>query len=165
MDRNRVLLIVLLVVAFLGCNLITCCSGLLVGSVFGSARVRRLTGGFAMPDTDDWRPRQLAPTPTPQPQAVGIAALVTSVTEGGPADEAGLQPGDMILAIDGKRLTRNSDPRTLLSGLKPGDQITLTVRRGSRTQQVQLTLGQRPDGDAPYVGIEYRLMPLPQRQD
>jgi S1-C subfamily serine protease len=74
------------------------------------------------------------------PAGTGIVA----VTSGGPADHAGLRPGDIIEAADG---TPTPDTQALagtLAAAHPGDQITLSVTRGDQQTDVKLTLGQLP---------------------
>jgi S1-C subfamily serine protease len=69
---------------------------------------------------------------------------IVSVTSGGPADRAGLRPGDIIKAADG---TPTPDTQALagtLAAAHPGDQLTLTVGRGAQELTVKLTLGELP---------------------
>lgn len=66
-----------------------------------------------------------------------------SVTPGGPADKAGLRPGDTITKLDNTVI--DSGP-TLISEIwqhKPGDHVTLTYLRGGKEHTAQVTLGQR----------------------
>ncbi|MCK7623274.1 trypsin-like peptidase domain-containing protein [Streptomyces sp. RS10V-4] len=66
-----------------------------------------------------------------------------AVTPGGPADKAGLKPGDTITKLDDTVI--DSGP-TLISEIwqhKPGDQVTLTFKRGGKEHTAQVTLGQR----------------------
>ncbi len=72
-------------------------------------------------------------------------AFVSQVIEGGPAAEAGLQPGDMIIAIDGRTI-KNFDEMLsyLFSHTGPGDVVHLTVLRGGEEIQFDVTLGARP---------------------
>ncbi len=71
-------------------------------------------------------------------------ALVGDVTGGGPGAKAGLKPGDVITAIDGKPITSTAQFIQTVDNFPPGTAITLTVKRGSRSQQIKLTLGTRP---------------------
>jgi len=79
--------------------------------------------------------------PDGQPAGAGIAA----VTPGGPAARAGLQPGDVITAVNG---TATPDTQTLaavLAGLQPGEQATVSVTKADgSTASVHVTLGQLP---------------------
>ncbi|TJZ50280.1 PDZ domain-containing protein [Streptomyces piniterrae] len=66
-----------------------------------------------------------------------------AVTPGGPADKAGLQPGDTITKLDNTVI--DSGP-TLISEIwqhKPGDRVTLTYKRAGKEHTAQVTLGQR----------------------
>lgn len=85
-------------------------------------------------------------------------AYITSVTPGGPADQAGLrggsQPtsfpgltkgGDLIIAIDGRPVTSFGEMLSyLINNKAPGDQVTLTILRDNKEKEVTLTLGKRP---------------------
>ena len=87
-------------------------------------------------------------------------ALIAEVTEGGPADEAGLQPsdqkirfqgqeidagGDVIVAVNGEQLAGESDLPRLISRLDPGTDVTLEIIRDGEHQDVEVTLGTRDD--------------------
>jgi serine protease Do len=68
------------------------------------------------------------------------------VEPGGPAAQAGLQAGDIITAIDGRRIDATNSLDDLLSQYGPGDQLSLTILRDGQTSEVSLTLGTRPAG-------------------
>lgn len=75
----------------------------------------------------------------------GPGALVEAVTPGSAADSAGLQPGDVITAVDGRSV---ADSRTLIIAIRanaPGDTIVLTVRRGLDQFTTEVTLEARSD--------------------
>ncbi|MGW3029770.1 S1C family serine protease [Streptomyces sp. NPDC001178] len=77
-------------------------------------------------------------------QGAGGSAAVES---GGPADKAGLKPGDVITKLDDHVI--DSGP-TLIGEIwthKPGDQVTITYERDGKSHTVQLTLGAR-QGDS-----------------
>lgn len=97
----------------------------------------------------------------------GPGALITSVAEGSPAAEAGLQVGDRILAVDGQTVDATNTLAALLSAHKPGDTVTLRVARpGEGERDVTVTLGDK-DGQA-YLGVSYvpfgwpKFIPLPE---
>jgi serine protease DegQ len=86
---------------------------------------------------------------TPQiAQQFGLKAdsgvLVVDVPANTPAGKAGLQPGDVIAAIDGKQVTTVEELLSALRQHKPGDQITLHIVRGGAQQDVKVTLGDFP---------------------
>jgi S1-C subfamily serine protease len=74
-------------------------------------------------------------------QTEGI--VVANVVAGSPADKAGLQPRDVITAVDNTPLKSDSALAQLISTHKPGDQITLTVLRGNQQMTVKVTLGEQ----------------------
>ncbi|WP_308288807.1 S1C family serine protease [Streptomyces humicola] len=63
------------------------------------------------------------------------------VTPGGPGDKAGLSPGDVIKAVDGRRVHSGRELIARTRSHRPGDHMTLTVRGGSGTRTVDLVLG------------------------
>ncbi len=71
-------------------------------------------------------------------------ATVGSVQPGSPAENAGLQQGDVIRTIDGKAVTSSEDVVSAISGRSPGDKITLGIERGGQTRSVTVTLEQQP---------------------
>ena len=71
-------------------------------------------------------------------------ALVTGVDPDGPAAEAGLRRGDVVVAFRGRPIASDSDLRTQLSRLKPGDRAALEIVRDGRRQEVTLTLSEPP---------------------
>jgi putative serine protease PepD len=61
----------------------------------------------------------------------------------GPADRAGLRPGDVIVEIDGKPVAGSQELIVAIRSKTPGDRISLTVRRDGtrREERVDVTLG------------------------
>jgi serine protease Do len=58
-------------------------------------------------------------------------ALVSAVEKGSPADNAGIEPGDVIVKMDGKPIVDSSDLPALVADSKPGSTAKLEiVRRG-----------------------------------
>ncbi|HXF01901.1 MAG TPA: trypsin-like peptidase domain-containing protein [Arthrobacter sp.] len=76
--------------------------------------------------------------------AGGVVAL--NVTNGGPADKAGIQPGDVLVSVDGEALETSEDLLAVLRKHDPGDVVTVETRRGSDTSTVKVTLSDRPTG-------------------
>ena len=62
------------------------------------------------------------------------------VTPGGPADDAGLRPGDTILAFEGRPVTESDELVVAIRAQEPGDEVTLTVRRDDEVFDVDVTL-------------------------
>lgn len=69
------------------------------------------------------------------PRNKGRGAFVRQVFEGTPADKAGVQPGDVVMALNGKPVENAVDLRRALALLKPGSSITLQInRRGKQLE-------------------------------
>jgi serine protease Do len=61
-----------------------------------------------------------------------------------PAEKAGLKIGDVIVAIDGKKITKRSELSSYLKKKKPGDEVTIEVEREKKPLSVKVKLGKRP---------------------
>ena len=70
-------------------------------------------------------------------------AAVVSVTEGGPAEKAGLQANDIITAVDGKEISGKSDLSSIIADCAAGDKLTLSVYRQGQTLTVTVTVGEQ----------------------
>lgn len=71
-----------------------------------------------------------------------------SVISGSPADLAGLQEKDIITALDGAKIDQTHSLTSLLDTHQPGDKVTLTIRRGDNSQQIDVTLGTVPSSNS-----------------
>ena len=67
---------------------------------------------------------------------------VTAVAKGSPADQAGLQPGDIILAIDGIRLESASKTLDMIAETTPGTELELDVSRGGNSITIKATVAE-----------------------
>jgi 2-alkenal reductase len=76
--------------------------------------------------------------------SVDTGVLVTEVSAGGPAEAAGIQPGDVILSIGGQSIDEQHAFSEVLFTHKPGDTVDVVVQRGTQQTTVQVTLGTRP---------------------
>ncbi len=70
----------------------------------------------------------------------GPGAKVKDVTAGGPSEKAGLKAGDVIIKVDGRTVADSTEMVVAIRANKPGDTITLTVKNGTGTRDVQVTL-------------------------
>jgi putative serine protease PepD len=77
--------------------------------------------------------------------ANGEGAEIAQATPNGPAADAGLQAGDVVVKVDGQDVTGANDVASAIEDNKPGDKVEVTVRRGGSEQTIDVTLGQRPD--------------------
>ena len=70
-------------------------------------------------------------------------AAVVSVTEGGPAEKAGLQANDIITAADGKEISGKSGLSSIIADCAAGNKLTLSVYRQGQTLTVTVTVGEQ----------------------
>lgn len=73
-------------------------------------------------------------------------AVIADVTADGPGAKAGLKQGDVITAIDGKKVDGSDDLTMDVISHEPGSTVTLDVVRNGQPTTVKVTLGQRPGG-------------------
>lgn len=76
---------------------------------------------------------------------VETGALVYQVFPGTPAEQAGLERGDVIVEADGTGIDNDSDLFSLLRRRDPGDEIGFTLIREGEEQTIEVTLGARPE--------------------
>jgi putative serine protease PepD len=78
---------------------------------------------------------------TPSDTANGVR--IASVKSGSAADDAGLKEGDVITAVGSTNVTSSAQIRAIIAGHRPGDELTLTIRRDGSSKTVHATLGAR----------------------
>lgn len=69
-----------------------------------------------------------------------VGLYVSSVTEMGPADRAGIQRGDVITAVNGKKVETANELNEIKNNSKVGDVLTFTVQRDGQKTDVAVTL-------------------------
>jgi serine protease DegQ len=74
----------------------------------------------------------------------GRGVVIANVMRGGPADEAGVRRGDVLLEIDGKPVDDTSALLNRVATLRPGSQAALTIARNRAEQTLTVTVGRRP---------------------
>lgn len=80
------------------------------------------------------------------PQGVIVAGVVS----GGPADRAGLEPGDILLSIDGQAVLDARTTMSNIASIPPGTSLPLTIVRSGERMDITLDVGERPIiNDAP----------------
>jgi len=87
-------------------------------------------------------------------------SLLSEVVPGGPAEQAGLKGGseevrfqaakwvaggDVILKVDGQKIVEENDLARVVAEHRPGEKVKLTILHDNKQEQVELTLGKRPD--------------------
>lgn len=101
-----------------------------------SGSVRRGLLGVTIQGVDQSTAKALG-LPSPQ------GALVASVTPGGPAENAGLKPGDVIIEFEGENVEDAGDLTRMVGARQPGEAIELTLFRQGKAQEIKVTLDER----------------------
>jgi serine protease Do len=72
-------------------------------------------------------------------------ALVTAVTPNSPAQKAGVQPGDVIVAFNGKPIATSAELTLAVADVRPGDSAQLKVWRKGKEQSLTVVVGATPE--------------------
>ena len=70
--------------------------------------------------------------------------IIAGVLRGGPADKAGMKPGDILLSVADKPVSDTVSMMNLVAQLTPGEKVRVTVLRKSREAAIEITIGRRP---------------------
>ena len=169
------------IIAVLIAGLVAMCAcmfGLAVGVGIGQARARA-----QIDNVREFMPEQIMPV-LPEmpvfpedPQNPGMpelpeldqmmemmnGAMVGEVVAGGPAEQAGIEPGDLIIAVDGDEITPDTTLPDMIRAYAPGDEVTLTVvslSQGNMSEEdVVIVLGANPDDESiGFLGV--RVVPF-----
>lgn len=101
-----------------------------------------------------WGELQMNPFMNPEMPVLGIGAqdgrgtrgvIVGIVAPGSPAAAAGVRPGDLIQAIDGKPVKNFRDLTIMLAKQEAGDKINLKIQREDASKEFKITLARRED--------------------
>jgi putative serine protease PepD len=85
----------------------------------------------------------LGVTVEPAPDS-GDGASIVEVHPGTPAEDAGLEPGDRVVAADGQPIDSPEELTGLIGSKEPGDEVELELVRDGETETITVTLGERP---------------------
>jgi len=72
-------------------------------------------------------------------------ALVAAIEKGSPAEKAGMQPGDVILKFEGKRVPNSSELPRMVGATKPGSKTKVEVWRNRAVKELSITLAEWDD--------------------
>lgn len=101
----------------------------------------RVERGFLGVATQPLTPALAAALGMPAPQG----ALVADVTPDSPAARAGLRPGDVVLAVNGQALRDGRALARAMAAVAPGQEATLTIRRGGAEQALTARVAEGPE--------------------
>ncbi|MET3131798.1 serine protease DegQ [Oxalobacteraceae bacterium GrIS 1.11] len=71
-------------------------------------------------------------------------AIIAGIVKNGPADRAGMKPGDILLTVEGKAVTDTTEMLNLIAQLVPGGRAKMTVLRKNREAKLDIMVGKRP---------------------
>lgn len=101
----------------------------------GKKPLLRTYVGFALDEVDD-AVREYLDLP------FGFGVLVAHVVDGSPAEKAGVKEKDIIMSLDGQKLTTPQHLQVLAATYSKGDKVELEVLRKGATTKLQITLGE-----------------------
>lgn len=81
-------------------------------------------------------------------------ALVAQIMPGGPADEGGLQVGDVILEFNGQEINMSSDLPHAVGRVRPGEEASVVVMRDKKRRTLELEVGALPEDDSVAAAAE-----------
>ncbi len=70
--------------------------------------------------------------------------IVAGVLQGGPADRAGIKPGDVLLDVNGQEITDTTRLLNVIAQIKPGTDAKIHLKRKNKELDVNVTIGKRP---------------------
>ncbi|WP_277811202.1 Do family serine endopeptidase [Chromohalobacter canadensis] len=71
--------------------------------------------------------------------------VIASVVPDGPGDKAGLQPGDVLMSINGEPIVDAREAMADIAEISPGTQLPITIVRDGKKREITLTAGERPE--------------------
>lgn len=77
--------------------------------------------------------------------AEGEGVIVTMVMEGQPAETAGVQEGDVVLSVGGKKVGKTQELIDEIKKAGAGEKVKLSILRGDEKKEIEVTLAERPD--------------------
>ncbi|HUF91716.1 MAG TPA: DegQ family serine endoprotease [Candidatus Limnocylindria bacterium] len=80
--------------------------------------------------------------------------LVADVIKGGPAEKAGVRPGDVVVDLDGTKIREVPDLQRRVANVAPGETVKLTVVRDKQAVSVTVAIGEMPAEDTTVAAVE-----------
>lgn len=152
--------------------LLSCLVAAVVGGMAGFL-VGQKQGRTAVEQALERRMEELLPelrlevTPVPplerRPLLLMRGALIEKVVPDSPADKAGLEEGDIILAIDDVTIGPGYPLSKAINRYDPNDRVTIRLWREGHEETVPVTLGQDPNNPGKaYLGVYYQMIVRPE---
>src|SRR5581483_9253041 len=86
----------------------------------------------------------------------GTGAKIASVTQGAPAEEAGLKAGDVVTAVDKAPVKKSEDFSNAIGSHKPGDKVTIALVRAGKPITVAVVLSEPADLAPPRQTLDFK---------
>jgi serine protease DegQ len=99
-----------------------------------------VTRGWIGVEVQDITPELAESFKLPDPKGVLIAGVVRN----GPAEKAGIRPGDILREVNGKQVLDSTEMLSVVADAQPGKEADLTLMRNGKSFSVKLTVGKRP---------------------
>lgn len=168
MEENKRLYTIILVVGLVSVLLSTCL-GALAGGLVGYWTGQKVSKRVAEEHLERLRERLPILIRPEQPEQLlplePHGALVTDVVDGSPADRAGIQPRDLILAVGGVPIDRENTLTRVVHSHEPGDRVEITLWSKGLKRTIRVRLAEHPDEqDAAYLGV-YHVLPTNIQRD
>lgn len=153
--QNRTGVILLILAGFA----LVLCAGMVIGgaAVYGALRMGDYLSSRAEQEKEPevWLEETYEEFSLP---SLASGALLVEVLPGTPAEEAGLQAGERIVAVDSRQVGPDGTLAELIARYEPGDRITLEVQAvDGSSRKVRVTLGENPNAAGePFLGVYSR---------
>lgn len=92
-----------------------------------------------------------------------MGAIVNSVEKGGPAEQAGIEAGDVVLRFDGKSINSSADLPRIVAATRPGARVMVQLWRKGSHKELALTVGEIQE-DRPLAQRQGRAAPRAEQQ-
>ena len=182
-DRTILIVSIIVIVGVLVSLIGACVVGGAVGYVVARRQVKAVNEQRELLEPGErfnpprFLPEEEAPSPLPPELPEGLlpfpmrpgeqlsGAWIREVVPDTPADQAGLQEGDLIVAVDGQQVDDEHPLQELIGEHEPGDGVEITYRRGEEENTVKVRLGKNPEEpQRAYLGVYFvSLSTLPNR--
>ncbi len=70
--------------------------------------------------------------------------LIAGVVRGGPAANAGIRPGDIILSVEGEPMHNSSELMNTVANIRPQNEVSITILRNNKALTLKTVIGERP---------------------
>jgi S1-C subfamily serine protease len=115
-----------------------------VGQLVSSGHVTATGQGFIGIEGEDVTPQLASANGLSVQSGVLVAGFSNDSAGQSPAQQAGIQQGDVITAVNGAQVGSSNDLAGILLNQSPGTKVSVTVERGSSQKTFSVTLGERP---------------------